>query len=352
MTSPKPSGTDAERGRRLLVALAALLAVWGGTGLAAGEPAESAEVNGPRTAHQEEQTSAAAVEISLEGAYFYKGQFPALKIHIDSEGHPTNTLHVRFPEIIEATDKATGKRLKFYQDNRSPDWPVTLQCEPLDPSPPWKKDARELGYTMRFDNGMVLTASAKVTGCEVLLTHALENSTPLELQAVTMWNCVQLFRAPEFKDQRMERTAVPVKGAFKKITDLCPGFSPYQESKAHLMRFLAFREGTPHWYAVSPHIAPHPGHPDDPEQSVYFWQVEPSIDSAEIATFSRDRELAVVTSSDKATMVWANPGITCHHADASVPLCRPGTTARVTTRVRVTSKYSASFETGSQSRSH
>ena len=197
---------------------------------------------------------------------------------------------------------------------------------------------------MRFDNGMVLTASAKVTGSEVLLAHALDNSTLLELQAVTMWNCVQLFLAPEFKDQRMERTAVPVKRAFKTITDLCPGFSPYQESKAHLMRFLAFREGTPHWYAVSPHVAPHPGHPDDPEQSVFFWQVEPSIDSATIATFSRDRELAVVTSSDKAKMVWTNPGITCHHADASVPLCPPGTTARVTTRVRVTSKYSAEVQ--------
>ncbi|MHC4401895.1 MAG: hypothetical protein ACYTG0_19660 [Planctomycetota bacterium] len=183
-----------------------------------------------------------------------------------------------------------------------------------------------------------------MTGNEVLLTHALDNSTPLKLQAVTMWNCVRLFRAPEFKDQHMERTAVPVKRAFKTITDLCPGFSPYPESKAHLMRFLAFREDTPHWYAVSPHIAPHPGHPDDPEQAIVFWQVEPSIDSATIATFSRDRELAVVTSSDKAKMVWTNPRITCHHADASVPFCRPGTTARVTTRIRVGSTNSTEFQ--------
>ena len=344
MTSPGPSNGDAKRGYFLPFTLAALLTGLSGPAFAVGDGAESAGVSGARSADREEEGSAAAVRISLEGAYFYKGQFPALKIHIDREGHATNTLNVRFPEIIEATNKATGKRLKFYQDNRSPDWPVTLECEPLDRSPAWKGNARELGYTMRFDNGMVLTASAKTSGSEVLLTHTLDNATALELEAVTMWNCVQLFLAPEFKDRRMVRTAVPVEQALKTITGLCPGFSGYQESKAHLMRFLAFRKGTPHWYAVSPHVAPRPGHPEDPEQSVFFWQVEPSIDSATIATFSRDGELAVVTSSDEATMVWTNPGITCHHADASVPLCGAGATARVATRVRVTSKHSVGVQ--------
>lgn len=78
-----------------------------------------AAVDGTRSTHQDKEGTAAAVKISLEGAYFYKGQFPALKIRIDREGHATNTLNVRFPEVIQATDIATGKRLKFYQDNRS-----------------------------------------------------------------------------------------------------------------------------------------------------------------------------------------------------------------------------------------
>ncbi|MHC4401894.1 MAG: hypothetical protein ACYTG0_19655 [Planctomycetota bacterium] len=60
--------------------MAALLMDLSGTTFAVGDGVAGTAVNGAGDTHQEEEGSAAAVEISLEGAYFYKGQFPALKI--------------------------------------------------------------------------------------------------------------------------------------------------------------------------------------------------------------------------------------------------------------------------------
>ena len=148
-----------------------------------------------------------------------------------------------------------------------------------------------------------------------------------------MWNCVQLRPSPDFADPLMERTGVVVSGRFKRFRDICPGFAPYPDADAVRQRFLAHGQAARRWFDDNPHISPHPGFPDDPDQAIAFWQAEPRIDSATIVTVSRDGEWRIATSSPQADLVWTNPGISCHHADATVPSCPPGQTAQVTTRV-------------------
>jgi len=272
-------------------------------------------------------------QIALEGSYFQGKEFPALRIHFTLEGRATNTLVVRFPEVIEATDADSGKVLKFYQDNRMPEWPVDLECEPTDRSPAWEGDATALGYAMHFDNGMVLKSRARVEGATVVLTHALENKTSLGLRDLKMWNCVQLIQAPDFADPLMERTSVLVDGRRQLMAGLCPGFEPYPKAKAVQQRFQAHTRGTPRWFTATRTELPHPGFPDDPDQAVVFWQVDPSIDRAVIATPSLDGDWMIATSGDGAKGVWTNPGISCHHADPTAPSCPAGGSAAVTVKV-------------------
>jgi len=273
-----------------------------------------------------------AVDIRLEGSG-PEARFPRLAIHFTREGHEQQTLNVRFPEGIAATDPASGKGLSFYVDVRSPDWPATLECEPVDLPVTWEGGPKALGYTMRLDNGMVLKSSAKVDGPSVIFSHVLENTTPLDLRGVKIVTCVQLQLAPDFADFLMERTGVPVGGRFRLLRDITPGFEPYSRSDAVRQRFLAFREGAQRWFVGTKHVSPHPGHPDDPDQTITFWQAEPAIDNATIATVSRTGDMHIATSCRAASSVWTNPGISCHHADATVASCPPGGAAELTVRV-------------------
>lgn len=282
----------------------------------------------------DESGELAEATLTLEGGYFWQEKFPALRIHFKREDRPVDTLVVRFPEMIEARDAASGKTLKFYQDNRMPEWPVDLECEPLDAAPKWEGNETELGYTMRFDNGMLLHSTARVDGDALRLTHSLENATRRNLQNVRMWNCVQLITTPGFADRQMERTSVPIQGKRTLMRSQCPGSPPYTDEQAAYHRFLAYTKGAPRWFQESPSIHPHPGIPDDPEKATVFEQVTPDIDRPTISTTSRDGRWIIQTSARETQTVWSNPGITCHHSDEVVPACAPGKKARVHTTVR------------------
>jgi len=272
--------------------------------------------------------------IGLEASTFgLQGRFPSLLIHIKRDGHDEGSVLVRFPEMIEAWSPSAGKLLKFYQDNRDPAWPVDLECEPLNLPVDWQGDEKELTYTMQFDNKMTLTSQARVVGSEVFLSHTLYNGSGIDLEGLKMWNCVQLVQVPNLNDPLMERTALKVDGKFKLFRDTTPGFTPHQKSGAALRRFSAYMKGCARRHEENPFIAPHPGFPDDPSQSIYFWQAEPTIDAAVIATVSNDNSWGVATFSDKADNIWTNPGISCHHSDPSIASCPAGSTVVISNQL-------------------
>jgi len=284
--------------------------------------------------NMDKSTKEGAFSISLEASSFgLQGRFPSLLIHIKRDGHNEGSVSVRFPEMIEAWDTASNKSLKFYQDNRDPAWPVDLECEPLNLPVTWQGDEKKLGYTMQLDNEMILTSEARVAGSEVFLSHKLYNGSGIDLEGLKMWNCVQLVSVPNLNDPLMERTALKVDGKFKLFRDTIPGFTPHQKSKAALRRFSAYMKGCGHRHEENPFIAPHPGFPDDPNQSIYFWQAEPTIDAAVIATVSKDNSWGAVTFSDEADNIWTNPGISCHHSDPSIASCPAGSTVVISNQL-------------------
>jgi len=279
-----------------------------------------------------ENSDLSGVDINLEGSGPGE-RFPRLKIHFTCAGREEETVSIRFPEGIAAVDAASGKHLSFYSDTRSPDWPSTLECEPVNLPVDWQGDGKQLSYTMCLDNGMILESSARVEGSRVILTHALNNATSLDLRYIKIVTCVQLQLTPSFADLLMERTAVPVDGTFRLFREIAPEFKQYPRADAVRQRFLAFRHKSGRWFPEAHRTMPHPGHPDDPNQAITFWQAAPLIDSADIATVSSNGDWRIATGSDEADTVWTNPGISCQHADATVASCRAGEAARVTATV-------------------
>ncbi len=254
------------------------------------------------------------VAIRLEGTENAQ-HFPLLKIHLQRNGQDAGYVNVRFPEAIQATDTARRQVLKFYQDVWSPEWPAHLACEPVDLPVRWDTTDGRVAYTMQLDNGMVLHASATVTGAVVTLRYDLENHTPLTLEEVGIWNCIQMQLAPPLDDPLMDRTYCWTDRGFQLMRSLVPGFRPYTRDQAVNRRFSAYLPGIPKPYPENPYIVPHPGHPDDPDQRIWFWTVTNPIPRAAIATVSKDGTWAALTQGKGARGVWTNPGISCHHAD-------------------------------------
>lgn len=280
-------------------------------------------------------TENSSLDVTLK-PYTFDKKFPALAIHISRNGQDEGFLYVRFPEIIEAWVPSAGKSLKFYQDNRFPEWPVDLQCEPLQLPVKWQGDEKMLSYTMDFDNGMSLTSSAHVIGTSVVLTHKLHNGTSLELNGLKMWNCVQLTTAPNLYDPFMERTNVLVNNEFQLIRDLVPNFEIWPESqKTHPHFFRAYRADSQRWYADddNPHVSPHPGYPNDRSMDLTTWQVIPPVDMAILSTLSKDAQWGIATYSKKSKTAFCNASNTCHHADAAFEICKPGEIATITNKV-------------------
>jgi hypothetical protein len=284
------------------------------------------------TATAAAEPSPSPFTIRLEGTQNAE-QFPVLLIHVGAGGREPQPIRVRFPEIIQARVPGKDQPLKLYQDNRSPEWPVVLDCQPIDRPVTWKGSGASLGYEMRFDNGMLLQARARIERGSVTLGYSLENRTDLHLLDLCIWNCIQLLPHDELNDPLMERTFVQVDDTFKSMRALVPDFEPYAPAKAAQQRFLAFLPTTPRPFEDNPFIAPHPGHPDDPELAISFWQVAPPIDATIIATTSRDKTWTLVTRASGAPGVWTNPGISCHHADPILPRCGAGETGTVTATV-------------------
>jgi len=284
-------------------------------------------------------TTESAKEMSLEiilKPHTFDEKFPALAIQITRKGQDEGFLYVRFPEIIEAWVPSTGKSMKFYQDNRIPEWPAVLECEPLTLPVQWQGDKKNLSYTMNFDNGMSLTSNAQVIGTDIVLTHKLHNGTSLDLKELKMWNCVQLTTASNLHDPLMERTHVLVDNTFKLIRQLVPDFEPWplsESAKPHFFR--AFRKDGHRWYEDddNPHTSPHPGYPDDPSKAITTWQVIPPIDTAIIATVSKDSNWGIATYSNDSENIFTNAVNTCHHADAAIDTCGAGDTATISNRV-------------------
>ena len=267
-------------------------------------------------------------DITLEPATF-DNKFPALYVHITHDGKNEGKLHIRFPEIIEAWNDKEKKNLKFYQDNRSPAWPVKLECEPLELPVKWNGDSKNQSYVMKFDNGMTLTSNAKVDGDKVKFSHKLFNATDKELKDLKMWNCMMMTGFPNLADNRMKRTSVKISDKKELIREQIPECESIIETiKPERNRFAAFCDSKL-CSGKNPKILPHPGFPDDPNQTIYFWEVTNSIDKPVISTVSKDGSWGMATRSDNAPNVWTNPGIPCHHSDPTYPLCKAGETAEI-----------------------
>ena len=267
-------------------------------------------------------------DITLEPAVF-DNKFPALYVHIKHEGKNEGKLHIRFPEIIEAWNDKEKRNMKFHQDNRHPAWPVKLECEPLELPVKWSGNAKNQSYVMKFDNGMTLTSNAKVDGSKVKFSHKLFNATDKELKNLKMWNCMMMTGFPNLADNRMKRTSVKISDKKELIRDQIPECESIIDSiKPERNRFAAFGNSKL-CSGKNPRIMPHPGFPDDTNQTIYFWEVADSIDKPVISTISKDGSWGMATQSDNAPNVWTNPGIPCHHSDPTYPLCKAGETAEI-----------------------
>jgi len=291
--------------------------------------------NCTNTLGKAKNTNTSSLDVSLK-PYTFDEKFPALAIHITRNGQDEGFLYVRFPEIIEAWVPSAGKSLKFYQDNRIPQWPAVLECEPTKLPVQWQGDEKMLSYTMDFDNGMSLTSSAQVIKTGIILTHKLRNNTSLNLKELKMWNCVQLTTAPNLHDPLMERTHVLVDNKFKLIRQLVPKFKPWSLSESNLPHFFrAFTANEHRWYKEddNPHTSPHPGYPDDPSKAITTWQVIPLINTAVLATVSKDTRWGIATYSSDSDSVFTNATNTCHHADAAINSCPAGKTMMISNRI-------------------
>lgn len=268
-------------------------------------------------------------DIKIEPAVFDK-KFPALYVHIYYDGKFQGKQYVRFPEVIEAWCDKNNNMIRYYQDNRLPAWPVDLPCEPLKLPVDWQGNDKCRSFTMKFDNGMVLTSEAKVEGNKLLFSHKLFNGTNLELKELKMWTCVQNLNVKNIADTRMRRTSVPVAGKFQLLRELIPACVPFEEAEKVVNQiFIGYSDVSKKFYKENPYIAKHPGHPDDNKEAIYFWQVEKSLDKPAIATVSKDGKWGVATVSENAKNVMANPGISCQHSDPTIPLCKPGDTVEI-----------------------
>jgi len=268
-------------------------------------------------------------DITLEPAVF-DNKFPALYVHIMRDGKDEGKLHIRFPEIIEAWNDKEKKSLKFYQDNRYPAWPLSLECEPLELPVKWQGDSKSQSYVMKFDNGMTLTSSAKVDGNKVELSHKLFNATDKELKHLKMWNCMMMPGIPNLADFDVERTSVKISDEKELFTEQIPeSKSIIGTIKPERHRFNAYCDASQRAYNENPHIGKHPGLPDDLNETIYYWECPDSIDEPVISTVSKDGSWGMATQSDNAPSVWTNPGIPCHHSDPTYPLCKAGETAEI-----------------------
>ncbi len=253
-------------------------------------------------------------------------------------GKDEGKLHIRFPEIIEAWSDKDQKNLKFHQDNRSPAWPVKLECEPLELPVKWDGDLKNQTYVMEFDNGMTLTSSAKVEGSKVRFSHKLFNATDKELKNLKMWNCMMMTQIPNLGDNKMNRTSVKISEKKELIRGQIPECETIIETiKPERNRFSAFCDSKL-CCGENPRIIPHPGFPNDPDQTIYFWEVPDSIDEPEISTKSKDGSWGMATRSDNAPNVWTNPGIPCHHSDPTYPLCKAGETVEIKNEIEFFNK--------------
>jgi len=286
-------------------------------------------ISGCETTKSTTENKKKKFDIKIEPTVFDK-KFPALFVHIDYDGKYQGKQYVRFPEVIEAWSTKNKKLVRFYQDNRLPEWPVDLPCEPLKLPVDWKGNDKERSFTMKLSNGMVLNSKAKVVGNKVLFSHKLFNDTNLELKKIKMWTCVQNINVENIADTRMERTSTPVNNKFQLFRKLIPACVPFEEAEKIVNQiFIAYSDASKKFYKENPFIARHPGHPNDNKEAIYFWQVEKSISKPAIATVSKNGKWGVAVVSKDAVNVMANPAISCQHSDPTVPLCKPGETAEI-----------------------
>ncbi|HJN15733.1 MAG TPA: hypothetical protein QGH10_09595 [Armatimonadota bacterium] len=262
--------------------------------------------------------------VKLEGTA--TGQdFPALLIHLARDGEDCGHLRIRFPEGIDANLAGTREHLKFYQDLRSPAWPAKLETEPTNLPVDWAGDDQSVSYEMTFDNGMVLKAKATVDGATVTLSYELLNATDIDLSSCQIWSCNIATFCPPIADHLLERTGIMVDGSFRLFRDLVPTFKPWDRPDAEYQRFGGYPEGTiPK--TENPMVHPHPGFPDDPTKSNYFYHATKPFDFGVIATTSIDGTWAVATIGEGVNAVWTNPGISCQHADPAGKPLPPGET--------------------------
>ena len=138
---------------------------------------------------------------------------------------------------------------------------------------------------------------------------------------------------PNLADNRMKRTSVKISEKNELIREQIPECESIIETiKPERNRFTAFCDSK-QCCGKNPSIVPHPGFPDDPNQTIYFWEVTNSIDKPVISTVSKDGSWGMVTRSEDAPGVWSNPGIPCHHSDPTHPLCDPGKTAEINNEI-------------------
>ena len=244
-------------------------------------------------------------------------------------------VRVRLPESIEARIEGEESVRKFYQDIRSEDWPAVLACEPAGLPVSWQEEGAVQRYRLDLDNGCALEVRAEYQAPKAVLDYTFHNGIAGPLHQVQFCTCVQLQGVPALRDPLAERLAVAAGGKVQLLRALVPGFTPYQEGQAVEQRFLAFAEGLPPAYPDNPHVAPHPGHPEDPAQAIHFWQAAVPFSHPVIAGLSKDWMWGVRVYSRGAASVWSNPGISCLHSDPPPQDIAPGQSATFRTTVEL-----------------
>ena len=259
--------------------------------------------------------------------------FPALWVDIRRNDESAGSVYGRFPERLDARSSA-GESLRLYKDNRSPEWPANLACEPVSMPVTWRTTDTSAGFDLEFDNRLCLSADATVTGNTIDFRYVLNNETGQDLERIRLDICVQGLHVPEINDPSSDRTGFPVRRGFKRVRELIPEFATSTSAATNGHRFYGYPLGTDE-EATNPAITPHPGHPEDPSRAIYRWTAPGKIERPSIAIESKDGTWSIATSSATSARVWNNPALSCMHSSPEAESCRAEESIVMTNTVTV-----------------
>ena len=225
----------------------------------------------------------------------------ALRLHLPAETDTDPGIFVLFPEHVTVREhgKTDAERLYMFRPGRQSAHPA------------WRRVGQSLEYQADFQPGVAMTGRATLEVDGVRYLYQFLNHSKVDydiMQAVTDPRMVSAY----FRDVRLERTYVHHKDGF----DLLASETPDRIT-------MPLNQWLPNRYRVSytwPVESQRTAKQDD---GIIFYNKSRAVDEPFIATKSMDGRWIMATFSYDPGNVWANPDLTCQHADPQIAL-HPG----------------------------